>query len=164
MDTIVEGNKDLLKKLTKFKNRIIDIHIESNNDNSMETMESIYKLKEVNDELKEALILLHTNNITLNKFNSESSLKNYNLIIDITTASIIKQNELIEKIRHNTVNKPTDKQGGVKNKLISTLADTKYKFIITIGLTVVIFWGMYLIAPEATTTVFSFFTNLLKKG
>ena len=161
MDNIIEDNKKLLKKLTDIKNRMIDIHIESTSGNSIETMTEISKLSEVNDDLKAMFILLHTNNVTATKFASESMIKNYNILIDITAESVSKQNELIVKVLEMDKSKNVLKTVLTKSK--DYIVDTKYEILtITMG-SIFVLWTMYMIAPIETEYVLTKVSEIIKK-
>jgi hypothetical protein len=153
MENIKSDNAVIIDKLKELKNKLIDVHIlNTSNNNSVATLSEIAKLNEVNDELKETLILLHTNLITGIKFNSENSLKTYNALIDVTTEIIIKQNELIDKIKENEKNGIF---GALFKKTKSILSDNKIAFIVVATTSLVTIVGLFLFFPEETQKTFN---------
>jgi len=159
MDKIIEDNKEISKKLLELKNKILNIHIEANSTSSIEVMGEISKLKNVSDEVKEMLVLMHVNNVTATKFNNEAMVTNYNTLIDITNEIVEKQNDLIDILKKTS--KPTSITGKINNAK-TLILNVKYQILTTILGTGTILWLMYYFSPEVTEKVVNVILSLVK--
>lgn len=99
MESLLEENKVLIKTLSTIKNKMIDINAAKVNGGGANVMSQIVSLKEVNDELKTLLILLHTNKTTEVMHTQTNLVKIHLEVIDILDAVLRRQTVLIDKLK-----------------------------------------------------------------
>ena len=121
MENLLKEQEELKHKIDTLKNELINLHIDTETSiSSTDLIKDIYKMEEVTSDLKELLILLHTNNITITKQTRESFVTTYNDVLTLTSEAIDKQNSLVNKL----INKEQEeiKQKTFKQRVLNVLS------------------------------------------
>ena len=142
MESLLKEQEELKNKINSLKNELINLHIDTETSiSSTDIIKDIYKMEEVTSDLKELLILLHTNNVTITKQTRESLVVTYNEVLTLTSEAIDKQNALINKL----IEKERDetKQKSFKQRVIHSLSSPLV--VIPVAFVVVLAFGAILI-------------------
>jgi len=155
MEKIVEENIELRDKIDKLRSELLSIHITNDSMDNTELIKEIYAMKEVTNDLKELLIILHTNNVTAAKHTKEVLVTSYDEVLKLTSDIIEKQDRLVKKIID-------DRKGGstIKERIINALTSPIVLIptfvIILIGIGV----GMVHFLPEETGKILKTISNV----
>lgn len=143
METILTENEVVINKISQLRSNLIKMNMESNGTiDSGDIIKDIYKLDEISKELKELLVLLHTNNITLNKFNHESLVVGYDEVLELSNTILNKQNKLIKVLLDEKKNEA--EQNTFKNKIKNAMLNP-----LTIGVVSILgFMFLFILAEK----------------
>ena len=121
MENLLKEHEELKQKIDELKNELINLHIDTETTiSSTDIIKDIYKMEEVTTDLKELLILLHTNNVTITKQTRESFVTTYNEVLTLTSDAIDKQNALINKLIEKE--QEEEKNKSFKQKFLNSLS------------------------------------------
>lgn len=119
-------------------------------DRTKSSYEKLVELKNVDKELYETLLLVHSNYITSQK---EQNLASFKMVISLIDISIEMCNA-IEKLEHEEAAKKEKETGWLSTNNIAKLA------VPVVGV-IFAFWLMHLIGGDSFTAATNFFTNLI---
>ena len=135
MEKLQQEHAELKSKIEALKNELISLHIDTETSiSSTELIKDIYKMEEVTSDLKELLILLHTNNVTITKQTRESLVTTYNDVLTLTGEAIDKQNNLIGILieKEDDINKKKTFKQRILNSLSSPFVVIPITFVLVL--------------------------------
>lgn len=141
---------DAIEKYKQIKDSLDDIQSQGNND---EDFVKLVSMKGVDDELKETLILLHSNYKAETKEQKNILYRTLYRLIDQNTEVFIKINSLLEQQQ-----KIKETSGGLFKM------EALHKVLIAVVLTVISFFILAFIDPHAFNTAFGAMKDVVSLG